>query len=267
MRGGAARHAPAILLVLCSSLATADRLTVNGSVLWRDGAPFKSHGIAYTPTPIGHRPEDRILDYFGPDYNSTWQRDLQLLEALGANLLRIYAFDPSINHDGFFDGCVARNMTIMGGMDLMPSTHDLSTEKGIKVAELELFTQLDSLFPGGTAHEAVGIWAVGNELNAEWKVRHGHRPPLSTAPRARQPLGPRALRWPSECARRRAALKGLGVLQPEPPVPTERYTRAHRPWQGFTCDEDSSYAPCQLGANSTALFRALDRLCATVVSF
>ena len=198
---------PVLLLLAYVSACCAGRLTVNNTQLWRDGAPFITRGVAYSPTPIGDRPEDTILDYFGPAHNSTWQRDLQLLTAMGANAIRIYAFDESIDHEAFFDACMERGLTIMGGMEILTTSLQapLSTPLGLQMAELQLFTQLNALFPSGLAHEAVGIWAVGNEVNADWKE--------------------------------------------------------------FLCDEDSSHAPCQFGANATALFLALDRLCETVKSF
>ena len=66
------------------------------------GDYFPVQGIAYYPRPNGGElaPYDNV-DYFTPAYQHVWEPDIQRLRALGVNTIRIYAVDPSQNHDAF----------------------------------------------------------------------------------------------------------------------------------------------------------------------
>ena len=72
------------------------RLVASGPNLLLDGAPFVARGVAYNPTPAG---ADRA-DYLADGNAAIWERDLPVLEALGANLLRVppFAVDGERRH-------------------------------------------------------------------------------------------------------------------------------------------------------------------------
>ena len=73
----------------------------------------------------------------------TFERDLPLLAAMGANALRVYHFDwgGGQSHARFFNACAAHNITVMGGFELHAhpaSAHSLNTTAGLAAARAAL---------------------------------------------------------------------------------------------------------------------------------
>ena len=153
------------------------RLAAVDRALLLDGAPWLMRGVAYAPTPVGVAPgPTQSLDFFsgGSERNvRTFERDLPLLAAMGANALRVYHFDwgGGQSHARFFNACAAHNITVMGGFELHAhpdSAHSLNTTAGLAAARAALTAQLRNLAPRGAnrTFPAATLWSVGNELNA-----------------------------------------------------------------------------------------------------
>ena len=153
------------------------RLAAVDRALLLDGAPWLMRGVAYAPTPVGVAPgPTQSLDFFsgGSERNvRTFERDLPLLAAMGANALRVYHFDwgGGQSHARFFNACAAHNITVMGGFELHAhpdSAHSLNTTAGLAAARAALTAQLRNLAPPGAnrTFPAATLWSVGNELNA-----------------------------------------------------------------------------------------------------
>ena len=153
------------------------RLAAVDRTLLLDGAPWLMRGVAYAPTPVGVAPgPTQSLDFFsgGSERNvRTFERDLPLLAAMGANALRVYHFDwgGGQSHARFFNACAAHNITVMGGFELHAhpdSAHSLNTTAGLAAARAALTAQLRNLAPPGAnrTFPAATLWSVGNELNA-----------------------------------------------------------------------------------------------------
>ena len=90
------------------------RLVASGPNLLLDGAPFVARGVAYNPTPAG---ADRA-DYLADGNAAIWARDLPVLEALGANLLRVPPFAADGDHSAFLVDAGRRALTVMGEFPL-----------------------------------------------------------------------------------------------------------------------------------------------------
>ena len=59
-------------------------------------------GIAYYPRPnTGPLSISYSVDFFTDEYRTRWEQDIQNLQELGVNAIRLYAVDPSQNHDAF----------------------------------------------------------------------------------------------------------------------------------------------------------------------
>ena len=153
------------------------RLAAVDRALLLDGAPWLMRGVAYAPTPVGVAPgPTQSLDFFsgGSERNvRTFERNLPLLAAMGANALRVYHFDwgGGQSHARFFNACAAHNITVMGGFELHAhptSAHSLNTTAGLAAARAALTAQLRNLAPPGAnrTFPAATLWSVGNELNA-----------------------------------------------------------------------------------------------------
>ena len=132
-----------------------------------DGEPFIGRGVAYQPAPLGDNPSvsQPFGDYFTDAYSSLWERDLPLLRAMGANIIRIYAWSDTANHDAFLDDCYN------GGIDpiyvLVNRFIDPNTnwnDSAAVGAISSTFTAIDSRLG---SHPAVAGILLGNEINIE----------------------------------------------------------------------------------------------------
>src|SRR4051794_2977665 len=93
-----------LTFVLIVSTKCSVSLSSDGRSILVDGNKFFIRGINYSPVPIG---EDVNYfpygDYFTLDYAYQWERDLKLIKAMGANIIRIYAWDNNVDHTPFLD--------------------------------------------------------------------------------------------------------------------------------------------------------------------
>jgi hypothetical protein len=94
-------------LVLPAETLAAAAFTVSGRSILREGTPFNVRGVDYQPAPIGDNPAQSppYGDYYTANYSALWARDLPLLRAMGANVIRIYGWDASADHSAFLDAC------------------------------------------------------------------------------------------------------------------------------------------------------------------
>ena len=59
-------------------------------------------GIAYYPRPNdGPLSNGYSVDFYKDEFSSRWQEDINNMKDLGVNAVRLYAVDPSANHDSF----------------------------------------------------------------------------------------------------------------------------------------------------------------------
>ena len=89
-----------------------DQLTLDGS------GPYQLRAVLFSPTFWGF---DDDLYYQTPYYGTHWptlfERDLDVLSALGANAIRLHGYFGVTNnggrHEAFLDACVSRNMSVL----------------------------------------------------------------------------------------------------------------------------------------------------------
>jgi hypothetical protein len=66
------------------------------------GEYFPVKGIAYYPRPNnGTLSLSNSVDYFTDEYRNLWEPDIENFQRLGVNAIRVYAVDPSKNHENF----------------------------------------------------------------------------------------------------------------------------------------------------------------------
>lgn len=95
-----------MLLFSCLSLLVASvharRVEVKGRQLILDGKPSLLRGVCYSPVPINESVYFAPYgDYFTSEYSFIWLRDLPLIKAMGANIVRIYGWLPENDHSAF----------------------------------------------------------------------------------------------------------------------------------------------------------------------
>ena len=110
------KHFPLLLLTLVSISATlhgAGIFTTSGRDILLDGVEFEVKGICYQPTALGENPITAALyfgDYYYTDTNTTgideefparWARDFANFKKLGVNVVRVYQWNPTLDHSAF----------------------------------------------------------------------------------------------------------------------------------------------------------------------
>lgn len=155
--------------MLCLPVASAaSGFTVDGRRILNDGQPMEIRGVCYQPTPIGGNPaaDQNRGDYFTREYAAIHRRDLPNLRALGANVLRVYNWDPAADHREFLDACYH------GGVDplyvlvnrwIEPDTR-WSDTRAVDALTRD-FLQIDENLG---SHPAVLGIVLGNEANARF---------------------------------------------------------------------------------------------------
>ena len=105
------------LLLLLASVAVAQQQPLSREELCPDAPPIEIRGkhfyrvdsgtyvpikgITYYPRPNAGINDANNIDFFTEEYRHVWERDIPQLQAAHVNAIRIYAVDPSKNHDAF----------------------------------------------------------------------------------------------------------------------------------------------------------------------
>ena len=161
----------ALAVAACATLLGAPpvdsrRVRVQGRQLYVDGEPFIVKGICYSPIPVNESVYFAPYgDYFSADYSFLWLRDLPLIKAMGANVVRTYGWQPSTDHTAFLDAVAANDLYLMatfymGDESESPVTTPAARQKLIDVFQTEVGKY--------ASHPSLLFWSFGNELNGVW---------------------------------------------------------------------------------------------------
>ena len=105
---------PRFLLACLVSGAAGLRAEIVGRQLILDGTPTTLRGICYSPVPVNQSVYFAPYgDYFTSDYSFIWLRDLPLIKAMGANVLRVYGWLSENDHSDFLDAVSAHGLYLM----------------------------------------------------------------------------------------------------------------------------------------------------------
>lgn len=154
------------LALLAGGLPARAEFTVSGRRILKDGVAFTIKGVCYNPTPIGENGSRAPNgDYFTSQYSALWDRDLPQLRAMGANVLRIYGWNPTADHSAFLDRCYNggdRPLYVLVNywVDPLTAWTNLSAVQALTAN----FTTIERRLG---AHPAVLGLIVGNEVNAQ----------------------------------------------------------------------------------------------------
>ena len=81
------------------------------------GEYFPIKGIAYYPRPNdGPLSKSNSVDFYTDEYADRWTEDIANLKELGVNAIRLYAVDPSKNHDNFMCALQEAGIYVMMGL-------------------------------------------------------------------------------------------------------------------------------------------------------
>jgi len=136
---------------------------VNGRQILLNGKPFFAKGVGYQPTPVGENPaRSPNGDYFTSNYAGIYKPDIDLMDAMGVNAIKIYSWFPDKDHSDFLNYAYSKGIYVIIGYYMPPGT-----VIGNFAEKLELFRQLAEMtktHPGIMGYQ-LGNENVGNDIN------------------------------------------------------------------------------------------------------
>lgn len=156
------------LLIVCTlhfSQAIPNSVLIRNKHVEVNEQQFFIKGVAYAPTPISHHPllTEPFGDYFTSEYRAIWQRDLPLIEAMGANTIRLYAWNYDNDHSEFLDMAMKYHIRV-----LVPLSVGSSEWFPYENIQTELINAMKNEVKRYKGHQAVLGYMIGNEMNAPW---------------------------------------------------------------------------------------------------
>jgi len=162
---------PALLLAValgfqCLGQGSARRAYVQGRQLIVDGEPFIVRGICYSPTPVNQSVYFAPYgDYFTAEYSFIWLRDLPLIKAMGANMLRTYGWQPANDHSAFLDAADANGLYVMATYFTGEAVETPVLTAADRAKAVAGFQREVKRY---ASHPSLLFWSFGNELNGVW---------------------------------------------------------------------------------------------------
>ena len=145
---------------------TNGRAYIKGRQLMVHGKPFLVQGICYSPVPVNESVYWKPTgDYFTNEYSFIWLRDLPLIKAMGANVVRTYGWDPNKDHSDFLDAVHANGLYLMTTFYIGDASESPVSTQAQRDALISKFTLQVSQYK---SHPALMIWSFGNEMNGVW---------------------------------------------------------------------------------------------------
>ena len=170
----------ALLLLIDAAAAAPETLTVDGRKLLMDGKPWVMRGVTYAPTPVGNDPgwgRGSTADYHSTDYSDIHARDIDLLEEMGVNTIRVYDVgDSEEGQHEFWERLDNSNISVMAGIELHVPTGggwgEWWKEPGyMMIADSEIKERIKNDIRHLLRthnHSSIKVWAIGNEMNGVW---------------------------------------------------------------------------------------------------
>jgi len=140
-------------------------VTVSGRQILVNGQALIARGVCYQPTPIGGNPSQAVPwgDYYTLDYRGIYERDLPNLRRMGANVVRVYSWDPGANHTDFLNKAYNNNRDSI--YVLINRWIDPNSDWSNPAVVDAIKNEYRALAANVGAHPAVLGFMIGNELN------------------------------------------------------------------------------------------------------
>lgn len=96
----------------------ASALEIKGNKFFntQTGKSVTFRGVAYYPRPNAGELDKNNVDFFTNEHHSIWKRDIEHFVNLNINAVRLYAVDPSKNHDAFMNALKRRGIYAIIGL-------------------------------------------------------------------------------------------------------------------------------------------------------
>lgn len=131
-----------------------------------NGEPLLVRGICYSPIPINESAYFAPYgDYFTSEYSFIWLRDLPLIKAMGANVVRTYGWQPDNDHSAFLDAAYNNGLFVMATFYMGDESETPVRTAGDRQTIIDSFVKEVVTYAD---HKALLFWSFGNELNGVW---------------------------------------------------------------------------------------------------
>ncbi|CAH0482665.1 unnamed protein product [Peronospora belbahrii] len=140
---------------------------MKGSKLFdaKTGIPFPVKGIAYYPRPNTGELDKNNIDFFTDEHEDIWQSHIEYLARSGANIVRVYAVDPSKSHDLFMCALRAKNMYAVIDLGANCKNCSITKDKYPLCYPSELKSRGEQIISEFAQYDNVLAFSAGNEIN------------------------------------------------------------------------------------------------------
>lgn len=123
-------------------------------------------GISYYPRPNeGELTATNSIDFFTEEHRHIWERDISNFEDLHVNVVRIYAVDPSKNHDAFMCALKSAGIYVIVGLAAECLNCAITFEAPPMCYSAELKSRGEYLIQQFSKYENVLAFSAGNEVS------------------------------------------------------------------------------------------------------
>lgn len=159
-----------LLLSVCSLLECCSGLNpieVHGYKFFDSstGDEFVVKGIAYEPRPNTGSLNQNSVDYFTEEHRHIWERDIPILQSLGVNAIRLYAVDPTKNHDAFMCQANAAGIYVLVSLARDCPTCAVTRDQAPDCYPRALKHQGEAVINAFAKYDNVLGFSAGNEVN------------------------------------------------------------------------------------------------------
>ena len=130
------------------------------------GEYFPVKGIDYYPRPnAGELGDGGSRDFFSEDLRHIWERDVEYFKDLGVNVIRLYAVDPSVDHDLFMCALQAAGIYAIIGLAATCENCAILEGEAPSCYPAELKSRGQLIINAFSKYDNVLAFSVGNEVN------------------------------------------------------------------------------------------------------
>jgi hypothetical protein len=163
---------PVVLVACCWQLsivkACTPPLVLKGKKFFNSetGEYFPVKGINYYPRPnAGELGTGGSRDYFTEEMRPIWERDVEHFKALGVNAIRLYAVDPSQNHEAFMCALQEAGIYVMIGLAASCENCAITEDETPACYPADLKTRGQDIINTFSKYPNVMAFDAGNEIN------------------------------------------------------------------------------------------------------
>ncbi|KAL3667173.1 hypothetical protein V7S43_008109 [Phytophthora oleae] len=129
------------------------------------GDYFAVRGVNYYPRPNAGPIDMNNLDLFSNDFQHIWGRDLPQFTALGANVIRLYAVDPDVDHTDFMCALQAEGIYVVVDLGANCEGCEITADAAPACYPASYKARGERIISEFARYDNVMAFSGGNEIN------------------------------------------------------------------------------------------------------